>query len=54
MARCLRSHKQLLVGFLLATLAARPAGATWSIVAVDAETQEIVVAPSTSATAATR
>jgi len=31
----------------LAALAARPAGATWSIVAADAETQEIVVASAT-------
>lgn len=38
----------------LAAFAARPAGATWSIVAADAETQEIVVASSTSATVATR
>ena len=31
----------------LAALAARPAGATWSIVAADAETQEVVVASAT-------
>jgi hypothetical protein len=41
------SPSRQLVGLLLAALAARPAGATWSIVAADAETQEIVVVSAT-------
>jgi hypothetical protein len=41
-------HVMILAMFVaLAALAARPAGATWSIVAADAETQEIVVASAT-------
>ena len=43
----MRQVTLLVVLAALAALAARPAGATWSIVAADAETQEVVVASAT-------